>query len=108
LSDYGIKRKEIYLFVKQMLRKRNKFVHGSNLFDELRVNSVEITKLASLIRLSIRQYLSLYLRGETKKDNILNKLEIIALGTAEYTAFDREKNIEILVEETLERGQLPS
>jgi len=108
LSDYGINRKEIYLFIKDMLRKRNKFVHGTRLFHELGINRPEITKLASLIRLSIRQYISLYLRGETKKDNLLNKLETIALGTEEYITFDKKKNIEILVEETLEKGQLPS
>ncbi len=108
LSDYGINRKEIYIFVKKMLSKRNKFVHGSKLFNELGISRQEITKLASLIRLSIRQYLSLYLRGEKKKENLLNKLETIALGTEDYITFDKEKDIVALVEVTLEKGQLPS
>jgi hypothetical protein len=91
-----------------MLRKRNKFVHGNKLFDELEINRPQIIKLASLIRLSIRQYLYLYLRGETNKDNLLNKLESIALGAEDYMAFEKEKDIELLVEETLGKGQLPS
>jgi hypothetical protein len=107
LSNYGENRKEIYVFIKEMLKKRSKFVHGSKLFDELGIDRLQIYKLASFIRLSLRQYICLYLRGETKKGNLLNKLERIALGAEDYVLFEKEKDIDVLVEETLEKGQLP-
>jgi hypothetical protein len=106
LANYGPERAKIYNFIKKVIRSRNDLVHGNKSFNDLGIDDDNIFELASYIRKLIISFISLYLREEKYddkrlRDKFIQELDKLAVGAEDYELFEKIKDLEILVDETL-------
>ena len=107
LANHGPERAKIYNFLKKMIKKRSQLVHGKKSFNDLEITTNDICELASYVRKSITSFISLYLREKNHnekrlRDKFIGLLEEIAIGAVKYEPFEKMKDLEILVNETLD------
>lgn len=76
-------RQDVYKFVKNMFDRRNKLFHGRydgrNEASEILASDEEIKRLASLVRNSILNFVTMFLRGENNLDKLRGTLQKAAL-----------------------------
>jgi hypothetical protein len=104
LADFGPNRNIIFKFISKMLKNRADLVHGRKLFYELGITENDIERFASYVRQSMLSIISIYLRGEKSRDNLLKRLDNLSLGSENYSSFYEEINLEKFINISLTKG----
>jgi hypothetical protein len=96
-------RKKIFASLKQMYDKRSALFHGS--YDLAKyeqgafVSAEQIDEWSSYIRRAYLAFLTLYLRGETSRDDILELIGETSFDSTLGEELRRRANVEVLIEE---------
>lgn len=96
---------ELFEFLKEMQRKRGKLVHGSYKMKDIQedkfISIEDMNRLASIVRKSLLGFIVLYLRGETKRENIHERLNISLFLSEELNNLHEESNPNKYIDEIL-------
>jgi Apea-like HEPN len=104
VSDDANQRVENFNFLREMYKRRSALFHGTYDIDKDLLSVHEAERLAAIIRVSILRFLVLYLKGEGRRENILNKLSD---GILNVNILD-ELRLESDPRTFIEQFQLPS
>lgn len=103
IGENAEERKDIYRFVKAMYSRRSALFHGQYDVDAYSdgkfVTDEEIEKLASVIRRSMLKFLVLFLRGNNKPQDVLDRLNLCMLDPEEAKRMSEETDMHALIEE---------
>jgi len=101
--DHDNKANIIFDFIKKMLNIRNQLVHGGYDLKEIEQDRFiiddDLYKLASIIRRAILGFIILYLRGETTKDSITEKIQSCIFNFEERSKLIKSTNLDNYIEE---------
>lgn len=100
-SDEGL---SIYNFIRNMLKKRNNLFHGSYDYTRELLSKEEVSKFASYIRRIILGYIILYLRGETIRKNITDKIEQSLIKPGVGNEIREKADPRIFIEENIKKN----
>jgi len=94
-----------YQFVSKMLKLRNKIFHGNYTLREIEedkfIDDDDLIKLSSIIRKAILGFIVLYLRGDDKKEDIINKIESSIFNLDVRDELVKTSNIDNFIEENI-------
>lgn len=101
--DHDYKANIIFDFIKKMLNIRNKLVHGGYDLKEIEqdrfIMDDDLYKLASIIRRAILGFIILYLRGETEKKSITEKIQSSIFNFEERSKLIKSTSVDNYIEE---------
>lgn len=96
---------ELFEFLKEIQRKRGKLIHGSYKMKDIQedrfISDDDMMKLASIVRKSLLGFIVLYLRGETKRENIHKRLNKSLFLTEDLNNLHEKSNPDIYIDEIL-------
>lgn len=100
-------RKDIFKFLKDIYSLRSKVVHGSfdiNKFYDGELIPIEKNeKLASIVRKSLLGFFILYLKGENKREDLLNLLDESALDNSLAEKLRQDSDVDLFIKDTIEK-----